>query len=163
MSGVLTLSNYIGGPDEIQWLQIFPSNQFAQVWDFHTDITGWTFTADHQTVVVDQLQFSRSGTPNFANSTIIGYFPKEEVTSTPPTIINQTEGKIKVYFPANMYQGPIIPDARKNVPITIFSLTFTNADTPAQVQSQRFALIQCYEPDVIMGDPIADPDFTSIV
>jgi hypothetical protein len=59
-----------------------------------------------------------------------------------------------------MYTGALIPDARKNVPITIVGITWTTADSPSQVNSHRWAFIQCYEPDVAIGNPILETNYT---
>lgn len=170
MAGVLNFQQYIGGPDSIQVEQIFPSNQKTLIYTFKDsagaalNLTGWTFTADYQTIVVDQVQFNRNtGQPNFSQSTVIGSFAKVEVTGPlAPSILNASAGTVKVNFPAGMYTGPIIPDARQNVPITIFSLTWSDTSTPAQVTTSRFALIQCWEPDVAVGDPTNDPGYTAL-
>jgi hypothetical protein len=61
-----------------------------------------------------------------------------------------------------MYAGPIIPDARQNVPITVFSLTWTDTSTPAQINSMRWALVNCYEPDVTIGDPTQASGYTAL-
>lgn len=155
MAGILDFQQYIGGPDAVQVEQIFPSNQKTLIYNFGQNITGWTFQADHQTIVVDTIAFNRStGKPNFGNSTVIGSFPKVEVTSPyAPEVISYTEGTVKVHLPAGMYSGPIVPDARQNVPITVFALTWTDASVPAQISTHRWALIQCWEPDVVVGDP----------
>lgn len=164
MSGVLTVGQFLGGPDEVQVESIFPSNQRTLIYNFGTDITGWTFETDYQTIVVDTIQFARSGAPNFTNSTVIGTFPKVEVTGEfVPTVVNTAEGTVKVHFPAQMYSGPIIPDARKNVPIVIFSVTWSDNQTPKQTVSHRWAFVMCYEPDVVAGDPTLEPTFTPIV
>lgn len=170
MAGVLNFQQYIGGPDSVQVEQIFPSNQKTLIYTFKDsagqplNLTGWTFAADYQTIVVDQVAFNRNtGQPNFSNSTVIGSFAKVEVVSPfAPTIINATQGTVKVNFPAGMYTGPIIPDARQNVPITIFSLTWSDTSTPPQVSTSRFALIQCWEPDVAVGDPTTAQGYTAL-
>lgn len=163
MSGVLSFAQYVGGPDDVICEQVFPSNQRTLIYNFNTDITGWTFEADYQTIVVDQVSFSRSGQPNFSNSTVLGTFPKQEITGAfVPEIVTASEGTVKVHFPAGMYDGPIIPDARKNVPIVVFSLTWTDANTPPQTVSHRHALVQCWEPDVVAGDPALENDYTPI-
>ena len=170
MAGILNFQQYIGGPDSIQVEQIFPSNQKTLVYTFKNDanvaidLTGWTFTADYQTIVVDEIAFNRStNKPNFANSTVIGSFAKVEIASPfAPTVINAAAGTVKVNFPAGMYAGPIIPDARKNVPITVFSLTWSDNSTPAQINSHRWCLVNCYEPDVAIGDPITAVGYTAL-
>jgi hypothetical protein len=165
MSGVLSFSQFVGGPDDMIVEMVFPSNQKTLIYNFNTDISGWTFSADYQTIVVDTVQFSRAtGQPNFSNSQVIGSFPKTEITGGfVPQVVNAAEGTVKVHFPANMYSGAIIPDARKNVPITVYSFTWTDANTPAQTQSHRTALVMCYEPDVPVGDPTLEDDYTAIV
>ena len=164
MAGILDFQQYLGGPDAVQVEQVFPSNQRTLLFTFSTDITGWTFSVDHQTIVVDQIKFNRTtGKPNFSDSTVIGTFPKVDLVSPwAPEVVNAAEGTVKVHFPANMYSGPIIPDARANVPITVFSVTWSDNSTPAQIVSQRWALVQCWEPDVVAGDPTTDNNYTAI-
>ena len=162
MPGILNFQQFVGGPDSVICEQTFPSTQKTVVVNFQRDITGWTFAADHQTIVVDTVKFNRNtGQPNFGDSTVIGSFPKFEVTGTfVPSVINLTSGTVAVHFPAGMYDGPIIPDARANVPVTVFSLTWEDTSTPPQINSTRWALVQSYEPDVIIGDPTTSTDYT---
>jgi len=164
MAGVLNFQQYIGGPDQVKVEQIFPSNQKTLRYDFDRDITDWTISADYQTIVVDTVAFNRSsGQPNFNNSTVIGSFAKVELTGgDAPVITDATNGIVHVYFPANMYTGPIIPDARVNVPITVVSVTWEDDSTPSQINSHRWALINAWEPDVAVGDPISDGGYTAL-
>lgn len=170
MAGVLTASEFLGGPDNITIKQVFPSSQNSTVGSVTNDdgtpvdLTGYTYTADYQTLIVDEIAFNRStGAPNFSKSTIVGSFPKVDVTgSYAPAILSATDGTFIIHFPAGMYSGPIIPDARKNVPMTVYSLTWSDNSTPAQIYSKRWCLIQNYEPGVEVGDPSLDPDFTAL-
>ena len=164
MAGILNFQQYIGGPDQIKCEQVFPSNQRTLLYNFARDITGWTFAVDHQTIVVDELAFNRNtGQPNFANSKVIGSFAKVELTGgNAPTVVSTSLGTVKVYFPAAMYAGSIIPDARQNVPITVVGVTWTDAATPAQINTHRWALIQCWEPDVTVGDPTLSAGYTAL-
>lgn len=164
MPGVLNFNQYIGGPDQIKVEQVFPSNQKTLIYNFGVDVTGWTFSADYQTLVVDAVTFNRNtGQPNFANSSVIGSFAKVEVTGgSAPSVISAAAGTVKVVIPAGLYTGPIIPDARQNVPITVFSLTWSDSSTPAQINSHRWALIQCWEPDVVVGDPVLAAGYTAL-
>ena len=67
-AGVLNFSQYLGGADNIQIEQIFPSTQRTLQYNFSQNITGWTFSLDHQTIVVDTMSFDRNtGEPNFAD------------------------------------------------------------------------------------------------
>ena len=169
-NGVLSFADYVGGADELIIEQSFPSTQRSVVYNYGTDITGWTFSADYQTLVIDEIAFNRyTGAPNFANSSVIGYFPKVDITNPPfsgtilPQAINTATGTVKVTFPAQMYTGPIIPDARKNVPIVIFGFTWNMASTPTQTFTHRWAFIQCYEPDVAIANPVTDPAYIPLV
>lgn len=170
MAGVLNFQQYIGGPDSVQVENIFPSNQKTLIYTFKDsagaplNLTGWTFAADYQTIVVDTISFNRNtNKPNFADSTVIGSFAKVEVTgATAPTVLVAANGTLKVHLPANMYTGPIIPDARKNVPITVFSLTWTDNSTVSQINSQRWALVNSWEPDVTVGDPTLAAGYTAL-
>jgi hypothetical protein len=165
MAGVLSFSDYIGGPDEVIAEQAFPSDQKSYRYDFGIDITGWTFTADYQTIVVNEISFNRyTGQPNFSNSNVIGTFVKAELTgNSAPQVVNASAGTVDLRIPAAMYTGPILPDARQNVPVTVVALTWATADTFAQINTHRWALVQCWEPDVVAGDPTLDAGYTAIV
>lgn len=160
-AGVLTFADYIGGPDEVIAAQAFPSDQKSYQYNFGTDITGWTFSADYQTLVVNTIAFNRyTGEPNFANSSVIGSFPKVELTgNSAPQVGNVAAGTVTLRVPAGMYDGPILPDARSNVPVTIVAFTWNNGETFATIQTHRWAFVQCWEPDVPVGDPTDDPDY----
>jgi hypothetical protein len=163
-AGVLSFAEYIGGPDEVIAAQSFPSDQKSYLYNFDTNITGWTFSADFQTLVVDKIAFNRyTGQPNFANSQVIGSFPKVELTgTTAPQVSNASSGLVSLRVPASMYTGPIIPDARANVPVTVVAFTWSNADTFATTQTHRWAFVQCWEPDVAVGDPTDDAGYTPL-
>jgi len=165
MAGVLSFSQYLGGPDNINIEQIFPSTQRTLQYNFAQSISGWTFQIEQQTIVVDTISFDRNtGAPNFANSTVIGYFPSAAISSgSYVSVTNAGAGLVNITIPTNMYSGPILPDARKNVPITIVSVTWTNTATPPQINTHRWAFIQCYEPGVSPGDPALNVDFTAII
>lgn len=164
MSGVLSFADYLGGPDNIQVEQIFPSTKRTYQYNFNQNITGWTWGLDAQTLVVNPVSYDRNGVPNFSNSLVIGYFPKEElaVDTTTINVVNATTGLVNITIPGGLYTGPIIPDARKNVPITIVGVTWTTNTTPTQTNSHRWAFIMCYEPDVTIGNPILDNSYTAL-
>jgi hypothetical protein len=165
VASLLNFSQYIGGQDNIQTEVAFPSSQKTVVYDFQQDITGWTFKLDYQTVVVDTIAYDRNtGTPNFASSSIIGTFPGGEISSaTFITVLNTSTGIVAVTLPADLYDGPIFPDARNHTPITILGFTWTTNATPPQVDTHRWARILSYEPGVTPGDPISDENFNPIV
>ena len=166
--GVLSFSQYLGGPDQVNVEQVFPSDQRTLQYNFGKNITNWDFVVDYQTLVVDTVAFDRTNTPNFANSTIIGNFTATTVvntevsSSTYLTVLNASSGIVNVTLPTGMYSGSILPDARKNVPITIVQVQWKDAGTPRQIASHRWAFIQCYEPGVTPGDPTLDAGYTVI-
>lgn len=163
MAGFLEFSQFVGGADSLQTEQTFPSTQKTLLYDFGVDISGWNFLVEHQTVVADTISFDRNtGAPNFASSTILGYFPAGVVnTSTYVSVINTTT--VAITIPSNLYTGPILPDARSHTPITLVGITWTDDSSPAQRDTHRWALIQSYEPGVQPGDPILASGYTAIV
>lgn len=164
MAGVLTFSQYLGGPDNINIEQIFPSTQRTLNYNFGRNITGWTFTIDRQTIVVDSIAFDRNtGAPNFGSSTVIGYFPSAVISSaTYVNVTNANSGLVNITIPTNMYAGAILPDARKNVPITIVGVTWQDTASPPQINTHRWAFIQCWESGVTPGDPTLEGSFIAI-
>lgn len=164
MPGVLNFSDYLGGPDNVQCEQIFPSTQRTLQYNFGLNITGWTFHVDHQTLVVDSVAFDRNtGQPNFANSQVIGFFAKGVVsTSTYVQVVNTTSGLVNITIPGALYGGPILPDARKDVPITVVGVSWTDNGNPKNTNTHRWAFIQCYEPGVTPTDPVLDAGYTAI-
>ena len=172
MAGVLDFQQYVGGADQVKCEQWFPSNRRTLIYNFGRSVAGWSFSVDFQTVVVDTVTFQRyTGQPNFANSTITGTFAKVEMADFAggiyvPTVYSESDGTVRVYQPNGMYTGPIIPDARKNVPITVVSFTWTDANSPiTNVNTHRYALVQAWEPDVVAGDPTlsTNPLYTAMV
>jgi len=166
-SGVLNFSQYLGGAGNIQIEQIFPSTQRTLNYNYSRNISGWTFHVDQQTIVVDTVTFDRNtGQPNFANSNVIGYFTATVIsTSSYVTVTNTTTGLVNITIPTNLYAGPILPDARANVPITIVGVTWSDNSTPIQINTHRWAFIQCWEPQVTPGDPTlsTNPQFNTII
>jgi len=164
MAGLLTFSQFIGGPDNIETEAIFPSNQKTVTYNFGTTVTNWSFVIEAQTVIADQISYNVvTGQPNFASSNLIGYFTATILTtSSVIQVLNTTSGIVNVTFPANLYTGPIIPDARQNTPITIVSVTWNDNLTPSTIQSHRWAFVQSWEPGVTPGDPTLASGYNSV-
>jgi hypothetical protein len=164
MASVLDFSQYIGGYDNVQVESTFPSSQKTIVYNFQQNITGWTFLLDYQTVVADTVAYDRNtGAPNFSSTKILGTFPSGVInTSTYVQVINASSGTVAVTIPANLYTGPIIPDARSHNPITVVGFTWRTADTPPQIQTHRWALLNSWESGVTPGDPVLDNNYTPI-
>jgi hypothetical protein len=159
----LDFSQYIGGNDTIQTEITFPSSQKTVVYDFGQNVSGWTFLADHQTVVADTITYDRTGAPNFTSTKLIGTFPYGTInTSTYVKVLSTSSGTVALTIPGGLYTGPIIPDARSHTPITVVGFTWTSNSTPPQVQTHRWALIQSWEPAVLPADPVLDGNYTPI-
>jgi hypothetical protein len=166
MAGVLTLGQWLGGPDNVKVESTFPSTQKTYSYDFDQSITGWTFKLDYQTVVVDTIAYTRDGEPNFADSSVIGYFPSGVVsTSSYIAVVSGSAGTVNVTHPGGLYPeaNGILPDARANVPITVIGVTWTDNSSPINRNTHRWAYIQCWEPGVTPGDPtLSTATFTAI-
>jgi hypothetical protein len=175
MAGVIYISQYLGGPDNVQLEQIFPSDQRILQYNFGVNITGWTFKVEAQTIVVNPITYdTRTNQPNFASSQVIGYFDPHviadtsQTTSTYVRFVDASTGLLDITVPSNLYQGPILPDARQDAPITIVSVSWTGvADsvvgTPAPTSTHRWAFLNCWQPGVTPGDPISYSGYTAIV
>jgi len=164
MAGVLTLGQFLGGPDSVKVESIFPSTQRLLQYNFGVGIGGWTFTADQQTIIVDTLSYDRTGDPNFSASTVIGVFTSTNISSSYISVVNTSTGRVNVIIPGGLYTGPIYPDSRKNVPITVVGVTWTDAGTPfPAVNTHRWAFIQSWESGVPVGDPPLAVGYFSVV
>lgn len=165
MSGrLLDFKNYVGGADNVQVLELFPSSQKTFTYDYNTDITSYTFSADYQTIVVDTLTYNVSdGNPNFTNSVVVGSFANAEIDANNIVVTSNTEGLVNFTIPAQRYTGNIIPDARANVAITVVSFKWTDTGvTPNTTESHRWAILERFEPDVTIGNPRLSTGFTEI-
>lgn len=166
MSGrLLDFSQFIGGSDSVKVLSLFPRSQKSFTYDFGADVSGYTFTADMQSIVVDQIAYDRAtGLPNFADSTITGYM--NTVSSIDPaTYINNAaaaSGEVTFTIPQNRYTGPLLPNARQNPVMTVVSFEWETDDSPAQYQSHRWAVLETWEPGVTVGDPAVSNVFVAV-
>ena len=166
---LLSFKEYIGGADNVQVIELFPRSQKTFTYDFNADVSGYTFTADYQSLVIDSVTYDRTtGNVNLADSNIVGYFTNTSNVSA--SFLNNTSasaGEVKLTIPQNRYQGNIIPNARANVVCTVLSFQWETDDTPAQYDSHRWAILERYEPEAGTGKvPIsniaAEPGFVSL-
>jgi hypothetical protein len=170
MAGVLSFSEWIGGPDTEIIESVFPSTTKTYAYNFATNVTGWAFKLDAQTVVVDTLTYTRDGQPNFDNSTIIGSFPYAVVEQTTTAVNTGTyikvmaanTGLVNVTHPAGLYTASIIPDARANIPLLVMGFTWTDNSSPPQVNTHRIVKILAWEPQVGVGNPTTSTNFTPL-
>jgi hypothetical protein len=168
MSGrTLTVSQYLGGSDNVKFIEKFPSEQKTFNYDFGADIANYSFELDAQTIVVDTLSYDRTtGDPNFTDSTVVGFFSNVDIGSGNVSNRSNAAGTVNITIPSHIYPATrnITPDARTNIPITIFSVAWTDSGTtPTQTQAHRWAVIERYKPgDNALGDPKLNSDFVPI-
>jgi len=165
MSGrLLSFEKYVGGADNVQVIELFPSSQQTFTYNYNTNITGYTFAADMQTIIVDSMTYNvNDGQPNFTTTSVLGSYANAEITSANIVVQSAAAGTVNFTIPSQRYTGNVIPDARTNVPITVVSFRWTNTNvTPPTTDSHRWAVIERFEPDVVIGDPTLGAGFTAI-
>lgn len=164
---VLTVSQYLGGADDVKFVEKFPSEQSTFQYNFGANIANYAFELDAQTIVVDTLTYDRTtGDPNFADSTVLGYFGNVDIGASNVSSRNNAAGTVNITIPAHIYPATanISPDARTNIPITIFSVKWEDTGvTPSVIQAHRWAVIERYKPgDNALGNVRLSAGFTSL-
>ena len=165
MSGrVLDFKSYLGGADNVQIKEDFPSSATTYRYDYDGNISNYAFELSSQTIVVDTLAYDRNtGEPNFANANVVGYFANTEIDAANINVVDASAGTVDITIPAQLYTGNIVPDARANVPINVVSVKWTDSGlTPTNTQSHRWAIIQRWEPDVTPGNPRDEAGFITL-
>jgi len=170
MAGVLTLGQWLGGPDNVKVESTFPSSQKTYAYNFGQSISGWSFAADYQAVVVNTIAYTRDGEPNFTDSQVLGYFPSGNIAGSNIVVTSTGAGTVQVTHPANLYptSAGILPDSRINVPLLVVSFQWTipgTSGSPNTVNIHRIAKIMAWEPGVDPRDPttIAGNNYTALV
>ena len=161
---LLSFKDYIGGADNVQVIEMTPSTQRTFTYDYGANVSAYSFEADMQTIVVDTLSYdTATGNPNFTTSTVLGSFSNSEIGAANISNTDAATGIIKFTIPANRYTGNIVPDARTNVAITVVSFRWTDTSvTPNVTEGHRWAILERYEPDVVIGQPTLSTGFTEI-
>lgn len=163
MSGrLLDFKSYIGGSDNVVTLEMFPSTQKQYAYNFGGDVSTYTFEADYQTLVLDNVTYDRAtGDPNFTDTNVTGFFANAEISGGNIDTSDASSGIIRFTIPKNRYTGSITPSARKNVPATVVSFKWTDA-TDNTTNSHRYLILERWESDVAPGDPTLDAAFTKL-
>jgi len=162
MSGrLLDFKQYIGGADNVITVELFPRSQKTYTYDFGTSVSGFTFSADYQSILLDTVTYDRqTGLPNFADTNVTGYFDNYSTISSG----NFSTGSTSVAFtiPADRYTGNIYPSARASVVATVVSFQWDNAN---EKNTHRYLILERWEPGAPMGNPTENvsPAFTSLV
>lgn len=155
---VLSFKDYIGGADNVQVIEMLPSQSKKFTYDYDTNVSAYSFEVDYQTVVIDSVTYDRvTGDPNFTDSNVVGYLGNTSTSVNVSTYVNNTSavsGLIDFTIPADRYTGFIFPDARANVVMTIMEFAWTDtSQTPNTTDSHRWAIIERYSPDATPGNP----------
>ena len=155
---------YLGGADNVQVKEDFPSSATTYRYDYGANISNYSFELSSQTIVIDTLAYDRNtGQPNFADSTVVGYFANTEIDAANINVVDASAGTVDITIPSQLYTGNIVPDARANVPINVVSVKWTDSGlTPTNTQSHRWAIIQRWEPDVTPGNPRDEAGFIAL-
>ena len=165
MSGrLLTFSQYLGGSDQVKVEEMFPSTQKTFTYNYGFDVSNYDFHADMQSVVVDAMTYNTAdGQPNFTTSAIIGSFANAEIGNANIVTTSAASGTINFTIPKNRYTGPLLPDSRTNVVISVVSFRWTDKNvTPNTTDGHRWAIIERFEPDVVIGNPTLAVGYTAI-
>lgn len=164
---LLSFKDYIGGADNVQVIEMFPTDQQTFTYDFDGSVAGYDFTADYQSILLSTVTYDRvTGDPNFADSTISGYFTNYN-TILPSTYINTTlatTGVVKFTIPSDRYTGNVLPDARANVVGTVVSFQWETDDIPVQKRRHRWLVLERFDPQSGKnpGDPADDANFVAL-
>jgi hypothetical protein len=76
--------------------------------------------------------------------------------------MNTATGIVNVTHPSGLYTGPIIPDARANIPLLVMSFTWTDNQSPKQTNTHRIAKIMAWEPEVVVGNPTTSTSYSAL-
>jgi hypothetical protein len=168
MSGrLLSFSQYLGGASNVKVLELFPDDQKTFTYNYGSDVSGYTFTADFQSILLSTLAYDRiSGLPNFTDTTVSGYFTNV-ADIDPATYIDDStasSGLVKFTIPSSRYTGKVLPNARTNVVCTVVSFQWETGDTPPQKERHRWAILERFDPKVgnNPGDPSLESNFVSL-
>ena len=165
MSGrLLSFKNYIGGADNVQVEEVFKDTSKTFLYSYGKDITNYNFELSQQTIVVDSLTYDRTtNLPSFTDSKVIGSFANAEISSTNVNLVSAVAGTVNITIPGGLYAGSVIPDSRGETPITVVSVKWTHSGvTPNTTEEHRWALIQRYSPDRVIGQPSASSGYTAL-
>lgn len=165
MGRLLDFSQYLGGPDDVEVIEMFPRQQKKFQYNFGANVSTYTFSADKQTLVLDSVTYDRdTGNINFTDTNVIGYFDNT-ANITAATYIDKTQagtGIVTFTIPENRYTGTILPNARENVVMTVVGFEWQDASTPPRKELHRWAIVERWEPGVTIGDPTLDSSFVKL-
>ncbi len=104
MSGrVLDFKSYLGGADNVQIKEDFPSSATTYRYDYDANISNYSFELSSQTIVIDTLAYDRNtGEPNFANANLLikntGQKADRPSRSAPVTTVFSIRSQLKIEY-----------------------------------------------------------------
>ena len=129
------------------------------------DVSGWNFTANTQTIVLDSFatRTDRDGNTIPVFGRVVGEI--EDAMSVPAGNIDTADGangNIVLTIPPARYSGNILPNYQGEVPLTV--LTFIR-DNDGRIENRTVLIVEKYAATVAVDepsessnfDPIADP------
>jgi hypothetical protein len=155
MARLLDYADFVGGPDVIT-IEMFPRQQRKFTYNFGANVSAYEFSADHQSIVIDQVAYDRStGDPNFSESQVIGTFANvSQIDPSYITVTNAATGVVEFTIPEQRYTGQLIPNARTKVVATVVTFEWNESSSPTAVKdAHRFLVLERFEPGVPPGDP----------
>ena len=167
MSGrLLSFSQFLGGADNVKVEDRFPDDQQTFTYNYGADVSGYTFTADFQNLLLNTVTYDRTtGNPNFTDTSVTGYFgAAANISSSFISNTSAASGEVKFTIPSGLYTGNVIPDARSNVVATVVSFQWQTNDTPVQKDRHRWVFLNRYDPAIgrVPKDPSNEPNFIAI-
>ena len=167
MSGrFLDFKSYLGGANNVLFLEAFPRTQKTYAYDFNADISAYTFTADYQSVLLNEVTYNNiTGEPNLSTTTVSGYFTNTaNISNAMINVTDASAGDVTLTIPENRYTGNILPSTRANVVCTIVSFQWATGETPVQKDSHRYCILERFDPQVgkVPGDPADETTFVAL-
>lgn len=167
MSGrLLDFSQYTGGADNVKVIEMFPKDQKSFTYNFGSNVSTYTFSADYQSILLDSVTYDRTtGQPNFTDTKVLGYFTN--TANVDPSYFNTTSansGVVVFTIPADRYTGNVVPNARENVVATVLSFQWEIPGTPVQRDRHRWCILERFDPTVgkVPADPALETNYVPL-
>lgn len=170
MSGrLLDFSQYVGGADNVKVIEMFPKDQKSFTYNFGSNVSTYTFSADYQSILLDSVTYDRiTGLPNFTDTRVLGYFTNTaNVDAGNFNTTNANSGVVVFTIPADRYTGNVVPNARENVVATVLSFQWeipSSGGTPLQRDRHRWCILERFDPTVgkVPADPALETNYVPL-
>jgi hypothetical protein len=170
MSGrLLDFSQYTGGADNVKVIEMFPKDQKSFTYNFGSNVSTYSFTADYQSILLDTVTYDRNtGLPNFTDTSVLGYFTNTaNVDVGNFNTTNANSGVVVFTIPADRYTGNVVPNARENVVATVLSFQWeipAAGGTLLQRDRHRWCILERFDPTVgkVPADPALETNYVPL-